>query len=111
MKQIKYKRVIIFCVIVMISVIIHVFQSYPDTPIWSKLFVIIVRGAGLFFGSAIISAFGALIIFISAKGVIWLFEEKKVEEPDLVSLFYGLLAVVFCVAYYELLTGKIIGVI
>lgn len=107
MKQIKYKRVIIFCVIAMILIIIHVFQSYPDVTIWSKLLFIVEKGAVLFLGSLIISAFGALIMYAAGRGLMWLFEEKKDKEPDLESLFWGLLAVMFCAVYYAILTGRI----
>ena len=111
MKKIQYKRVILFCIITMIPVIIHIFNSQPEKSIWKNILECILTGLCLFLGSGMVSAIIALIMFLAGKGVIWLFEEKKNKEPDLESLFYAVIAVVFCIAYYELLTGRVIGVI
>lgn len=111
MRKIQYKRVIIFCIITMIPVIIHIFKTKPEETVWKNILESVFTGFCLFLGSGMVSVIIALIMYLAGKGVIWLFEEKKDKEPDLESLFYAVIAVVFCIAYYELLTGRVIGVI
>ena len=111
MKNVKYKRTILFCVLTMIPVIIHIFQTHPEETIWKNILTIIYTGFCLFLGSGMASVLGALIMYFAGKGIIWILDEKKDKEPDLESLIYSVWAIFFCVAYYELLTGRIIGVI
>ena len=111
MKQFQYKRALIFCAITMIPIIIHILQSYPDATIWKKILTIVVTGAVLFFGSGFAAVLCTLIMYFAGKGMIWLLNEKEEKEPRLESLLYSVWAVLFCIAYYEALTGHAIGVI